>query len=456
MTTGAMATVRGWYERFFPERQIYHRCNGQVQFTTVSGRAQILAIMLVAGVLGWLAYASVNVIFVEQINAEIRADLRDSTRRWEAKLDQMQADYDRLHSAVAVVENELEGSLRELEDRQEQVDAVFEQKTSLLDPRLEDHASLAGAIFSPPENQDNASSSIPTLRDTDPTPRRSRYSAVPGQIAVAGLSELLNRVSTSEEHAALLQRRVADFQDLEVRISELESTQYVELVTLEERANDEIIRLERALAHTGLDLMAMVEENRPPLTDDMENGRGGPFISADVEDLSPDEQEQYFFTRKTTRIARNLQHLAALTDTVATLPLTRPVDVYRITSDFGPRHDPFNGRMTQHFGLDFAGRQGVPIVATADGTVTKSGWGSGYGNMVRIDHGNGFVTLYGHLNKRRVKTGDRVSRGQEIGTLGNTGRSTGPHLHYEIKYQGQFLNPERFLEAGRYVWENEG
>jgi murein DD-endopeptidase MepM/ murein hydrolase activator NlpD len=116
-----------------------------------------------------------------------------------------------------------------------------------------------------------------------------------------------------------------------------------------------------------------------------------------------------------------------------------------ITSEFGFRIDPFTGDRTFHRGLDIATSIGVPVLAPADGTVISTGFNPGLGNVITIDHGIGIVTLYGHLNDIKVKEGDRVVRGQVIGTVGNSGRSTGPHLHYEVIVNGINVNPRRYI-----------
>ena len=119
-----------------------------------------------------------------------------------------------------------------------------------------------------------------------------------------------------------------------------------------------------------------------------------------------------------------------------------------ISSGFGMRIDPFIRAPAMHTGLDFRGDTGDPVRATADGKVTVAGWNGGYGRMVEIDHGNGLITRYGHLSAISVKVGQRVRAGQVIGKIGSTGRSTGPHLHYETRVGGDAVDPLKFLRAG--------
>lgn len=126
-------------------------------------------------------------------------------------------------------------------------------------------------------------------------------------------------------------------------------------------------------------------------------------------------------------------------------PEGRPANTTFITSTFGVRTDPFTGEQTFHKGVDLAGSEGEPVVATAAGVVTWAGERGGYGNMVEIDHGNGLVTRYGHNERVVVKVGQTVRRGQEIALLGSTGRSTGPHVHFEVLVNGHQVDPMKYL-----------
>jgi murein DD-endopeptidase MepM/ murein hydrolase activator NlpD len=137
------------------------------------------------------------------------------------------------------------------------------------------------------------------------------------------------------------------------------------------------------------------------------------------------------------------------------LPLSEPLEDYEITSPFGSRDDPFNEQSAFHEGVDFGAPLNSPVMATGDGVVTWAGWRDKYGIMVEIDHGRGLSTRYAHLGRTLVHTGDHVSRGRPIGLLGNTGRSTGPHLHYEVRVNDQATDPMKFITAGRDVLKNE-
>jgi murein DD-endopeptidase MepM/ murein hydrolase activator NlpD len=189
-------------------------------------------------------------------------------------------------------------------------------------------------------------------------------------------------------------------------------------------------------------------------------GRGGALGGALIDAKDPralaavlDVDED--FARRIQSAAMNLSDLRGLSDTAQDLPLGRPTDHTSESSGFGVRLDPFTGQPAFHSGQDFAGAFLAPVDATAPGVVSFTGVRSGYGNTVELDHGHGFKTRYAHLQSIFVTVGQPIALGQKLGAMGSTGRSTGPHLHYEVWVNGRAQNPMRFLRAGDYVKENQ-
>ena len=133
------------------------------------------------------------------------------------------------------------------------------------------------------------------------------------------------------------------------------------------------------------------------------------------------------------------------------MPIHNPVPGRPVSSSFGVRRDPIIRRPAMHAGIDFRAPSGTDIRSAGAGTVVKSGWNGGYGRMVEIDHGNGLTTRYAHMSKLRVKKGQTVETGDVVGEVGSSGRSTGPHLHYEVRRNGDAIDPLRFLKAGKKV-----
>ena len=143
--------------------------------------------------------------------------------------------------------------------------------------------------------------------------------------------------------------------------------------------------------------------------------------------------------------------LDAITNGVISIPSIQPIANFTFTSAYGVRSDPFRGAAAMHAGIDLASPAGTPIYATADGVIDRAEWFGGYGNMVEIDHGKGIATRYGHMSRIAATAGQRVKRGDLIGYVGSTGRSTGNHLHYEVRIDGRAVNPLPFLASANYV-----
>ncbi|MFS0738502.1 M23 family metallopeptidase [Sphingomonas sp. 1P06PA] len=174
-----------------------------------------------------------------------------------------------------------------------------------------------------------------------------------------------------------------------------------------------------------------------------QGGMGGPFEPVTANTGKADPQFQALFLQ--------WKKLDQLEQGVISVPSQRPVQDVSFTSGYGVRSDPFRGSAAMHAGIDLAGPIGTPIYATADGVVGRSGWANGYGNLVEINHGKGIATRYGHLSKLLVSANSRVKRGQLIALMGSTGRSTGSHLHYEVRIDGRAVNPVPYLQSSDYL-----
>ncbi|MFN3370042.1 MAG: M23 family metallopeptidase [Sphingomonadaceae bacterium] len=171
-------------------------------------------------------------------------------------------------------------------------------------------------------------------------------------------------------------------------------------------------------------------------------GSGGPFVPANP--LAATDSSD-------AELLRTWQRAEAIEDVITSLPAYVPARNFTLTSGFGMRADPFHGRAARHAGLDLAGAHGEPILAAAAGRVVRAERFGAYGLTVDIDHGRGILTRYAHLSSIGVRVGERVMMGQQIGGMGSTGRSTGTHLHYEVRIDGQPVDPRPFIESSRYL-----
>lgn len=240
--------------------------------------------------------------------------------------------------------------------------------------------------------------------------------------------------------ADLRRRTVALLQ----RLDDLHAAQGNVLDRLGERTVKNIEEAETLIAMTGLELdqvMARATRNV--------SGQGGPLFEVGG------SEELNGLPGSVSVIDNQLTRWAALRALLKRVPLISPVDFYHMASTYGLRSDPFNNKKAMHYGVDLAGWGGAAVYATAPGKVLFAGRKGRYGKLVEIDHGYGIRTRYAHLQKVLVQRGEEVGHRHEIGLLGSTGRSTGPHVHYEVRFDGKPLNPDKFIKAGRYVFKGQ-
>ncbi|MEP7221243.1 MAG: M23 family metallopeptidase [Novosphingobium sp.] len=247
-------------------------------------------------------------------------------------------------------------------------------------------------------------------------------------------------VSDSSQEAARTVQKVGMAVPEAAPLARLEARQLAFVERLTRYADRRAQQAEMAIRKLGLNPLAMsgVTEDRSAM--------GGPFMAlATSADGSLDPRFQ--------RLGASLARMNALVSGLQGIPNVLPASMDYISSGFGYRADPFTGAGAFHAGLDFKGPIGAPIYAAARGRVSFVGQRSGYGNCVEVDHGNGLVTRYAHMSAFRTVLGREVTAGEQIGAIGSSGRSTGPHLHFEVRINDQPVNPRPFLEAAPHVLE---
>ncbi|WP_339747230.1 peptidoglycan DD-metalloendopeptidase family protein [uncultured Maricaulis sp.] len=400
--------VWGTAQRWFPDRQIYHRSDGQVRYFAISTAVQISALLSAAVLACWLCYSTVSVAFHGQALA--------------AKDAEIQRERINLNRMVAEAQASEATAYSFMESRMEEFDRAayeFQMRHETLSQLVEFAEQLSGNEMTPSPALDN-DRVLMAATPADPTPRMAR-------------DPLINVAAMSDSP--------------EDQISYLMGEQDNVLAEAEDVTEARLENLRAVLRLTGLDIDHVVANGH--------NGeeQGGPFIPiSDTQLFSNGSHVEPEFSSRISRVAARMLEVEELERFIETGPLGIPVSVpYRRTSRFGVRLDPFTRRPTGHRGVDFAAYRGAPIVATGPGRVVYAGWRNGFGRTVEIDHGYGFMTRYGHMNAIVVRRGDTVERGQQVGEMGTTGRSTGTHVHYEIWYEGSAIDPDRLLRAGQYV-----
>ncbi len=229
-----------------------------------------------------------------------------------------------------------------------------------------------------------------------------------------------------------------DFAGLKARLFNLRNASRDVLHRLSEEARVQVAAMEQVIAQTGLDVDDLITDSRHD-----HQATGGPFVA-----IAPAAKNAHG-SRIDASLSSELVRLDLLRDVIRSLPLAEPIAVYKLSSAFGKRRDPFNRRWAVHQGLDFTAPLKTPIMATAPGVVVFAGWKGSYGRLVEISHGPRVVTRYAHLAKILVNEGETVETGTRIGLLGSSGRSSGPHLHYEVLFDDVHRDPMMFIEAGR-------
>ena len=347
-----------------------------------------------------------------------------------------------LEQSVRALLSELQTS--ELEHA-EQVAALETEKRRIVDGNAAERAALTARaeaqIAALQATRDQLSQRVTTL-ETSLAAATDRQKGLQAQIG--SLEGALSRaLGTGEELAGDRQHLQLQVAALESLIADMRDQQQELVDRVEDRTADGIEGLEAVVVATGLDVEKLLAEVEGFA------GQGGPFIPAD-EMLATDVS--YELQVSVAMLDRQLDRWEALHQLVLALPLSAPLEHYEINSDFGYRKDPINGRSALHTGLDFGAPRNSPLYTTAPGVVTFAGWRGRYGRVVEIDHGYGVKTRFAHLAKISVKKGQSVELGEEVGLLGSSGRATGPHLHYEILFEGKPYDPMNFIKAGKDVF----
>jgi murein DD-endopeptidase MepM/ murein hydrolase activator NlpD len=338
---------------------------------------------------------------------------------YEDRIAELRAQVDRITSRQLLDQEQFEQKLNALLQRQ----ATLEQRTLALGGDGSATGTIKPARILPAEKSPRASQINDTVIFVAPPDREARLQsrelpAMATQIAertsAGGLNGVLARISLS--------------------LDKIDQKQANALTNLEDRIDTKMRRMHGVLADLGVD----------PSRARADGAVGGPFVP-----VKPPPSGASAFERQLYRINVARAQVDRYTHALVAVPVRKPViGEVDMSSPFGMRMDPFLGRPAIHTGIDLRGEIGEPVRATATGRVTIAGREGGYGNMVEVNHGNGLATRYGHLSEIDVKNGQFVRIGEVIGKIGSTGRSTGPHLHYETRINGEAVDPQKFLRAG--------
>lgn len=432
MKTRISQAVNHRLSHYLPEKRLFLRSDSTTRFIRLSPATQLLGIAGSAAIVGWATIATA-VLLMDNIGAgNFRAQAKRDQAIYEDRLSALAGDrdlrareareaHDRFAAAldqISIMQSELLAS----EDRRRELETGIEVIQSTLRRTMQE-------------------------RDTARSEREALSAENGGQMLASadnGTVDLLSDVlaETAEERDAMAR-------DAELALEQANEMR-LELELLQEK-NDEIFRqleeamlvsvepIEKMFRAAGMDPDRLIREVRRGYS-----GTGGPLTPVTFSTRSGASAAE---AERANAILGQMDRINLYRIAAEKAPFDLPVKSgYRFTSGFGPRW----GRM--HNGLDFAAPTGTPIYAPADGVVTFAGWSSGYGRLVKVQHAFGIETRYAHQSRIRVSVGQRLSRGDRIGDIGNSGRSTGPHLHYEIRVGGSPVNPMTYIRAGQDVF----
>jgi murein DD-endopeptidase MepM/ murein hydrolase activator NlpD len=432
-------------ELVFPERRVFLKSDEDTRFVRLRPSTQLAIFAGGSAIVAWAIIATAVLLmdsigsgnFREQAkrDQELYQDrLNDMSLERDARAEEALAAQQRFNAALAqisVMQSELlasETRRRELETGIEVIQSTLRDtmadreaaRTELAAQKAEQSPSGNGAV--------SAGSSVPISFMSD---------------ALAQTAKERDQILENARHA--LER--ADELERDLKLKEEQNDQIFR--QLEEAMTISVAPLDKMFRSAGMPTDSIIEQVRRGYS-----GQGGPmtplsFTTRGEDEPTPDEL-------RTNRILAQMDLLNMYRIAAERAPFASPVKAaVRYTSGFGPRRDPKTGGRRMHNGSDFAGKPGTNIYATADGVVTHAGWQSGFGRLIKIRHDFGIETYYAHNSRIRVSKGQRVSRGDHIADMGSTGRTTGTHLHYEVRVNGTPVNPMIYIKAANNVFEEQ-
>jgi|TARA_R110002073_G_scaffold42290_9_gene118626 murein DD-endopeptidase MepM/ murein hydrolase activator NlpD len=429
-------------EALFPERRVFLKSDTDTRFIRLRPVTQLVAFTGSALLVAWAIVATAIILMDSIGSGNFRAQAKRDQSTYQARLSDLSAQRNgRAEEAVAAQErfnaalkqiSVMQSELLQSETRRRELETGIEVIQSTLRDTMKD--------------REEARTQVATLEEAAVGDGVGTAQTAASSAPISLLAEALARTAAERDQV------VVDAQDALIQADEL--TQRLALMKdqndaifrqLEEAMTVSVAPLDKMFRSAGMPTERMLETVRRGYS-----GQGGPLMPLS---FSTRGEPPTADTLRANRLLNQMDRLNLYRIAAQKAPFATPVkSAFRFTSQFGFRRDPKTGGRRMHKGVDFAASTGTPLYATADGVVTHSGWASGYGRLVKIQHDFGVETRYAHMSKLRVKVGQRVSRGQLIGDMGASGRVTGVHLHYEVRVGGKAVNPMIFIKAANDVF----
>lgn len=432
-------------EKYFPERRLFLKSDTDTRFIRLKPETQLVAYVGVTLVVAWAIIATA-VLLMDSIGS---GNFRDQAKRdqmnYQDRLNAMSTERDsraeealaaqeRFNAALAQI-SVMQSELLSSETRRHELETGIEVIQSTLRDTMKDREIARNALMLLKEQTKDSAVAVAAS-----SAARQPLSFMADELARTALER--DQILANAQTAL----NVADELELEIKLMQEQNDQIFRQI--EEAMTISVAPLDAMFRSAGMPTDQIIEQVRRGYS-----GQGGPLTPLSFSTRSEEPTvDQVRANRVLTQMdLLNLYRIAA-----EKAPFASPVkDAVRYTSGFGYRRDPKTGGRRMHNGSDFAGPSGTDIFSTADGIVTHAGWLSGFGRLVKIEHEFGIETRYAHNSRIRVKVGQRVSRGDHIADMGSTGRSTGTHLHYEVRVNGKPVNPMIYIKAARNVFQEQ-
>lgn len=425
--------IEKFWSNYFPSRQLLLKTGSDTKFFTLSSSTQAIIIFAVFIFVGWSLFSSLIFTF-KALNLGVKEDyFARSNVNYEDRIEQISDEKYSYFQRVKDAEAKLREALEAIEDFQVEI-----TKAQIREEELQSGILILQELIKQTKNNNFAG-----LEE-----QKNRLNNVTG----LQQENTINTIPRISILMSLLEETVKERDDIKAKL--VKALKKVDQLSYEadlsQQNNEQIFRqieealvisvkpLEKMFKSVGLDLNSILNVIRNTYS-----GYGGPNLPISqlpIDSLTNNE-------KLAAKMVDQILELGAWRIAVQKIPFAHPLnETFQYTSGFGPRWG------TMHYGTDMAAKHGSAILATADGVINFAGWEKGYGKLIKIKHDFGYETRYAHLSKISVSVGQRISQGDRIGKMGNTGRSTGTHLHYEIRRNGKPINPMKYIRARQNVF----
>lgn len=444
MRTNLKIKLHKLLESFFPERRVFLKSDNDTRFIRLRSGTQLIALAGSSLIVAWTIVATAIILmdsigagnFREQAKRDqttYKQRLNDLSLQRDKRAEEALAAQERFTSALTQI-SIMQSQLLSSETRRREMESGIEVIQNTLRSTMKDRETVRNQLAQFDKQSPNGE-----------TQKVNKVVAPNGLIDfVAGA--LTRTAAERDQTTDDMQTALITAEDLKLEIALMQEENDQIFRQLEEAMTISVAPLDKMFRSAGMSTERIIEQVRGRYS-----GQGGPLtplVFSIQGDLKPSPDNL-----RANKILNQMDQLNLYRIAAQKAPFATPVkSAFRFTSQFGLRRDPKTGGRRMHRGVDFAASSGTPIYATADGVVTHSGWHSGYGRLIKIQHEFGIETRYAHLSRLKVKVGQRVSRGDRIGAMGSSGRATGVHLHYEVRVGDKAVNPMIYIKAANDVF----